>query len=108
MYDYSRMRPSLTFRSLIAIMLARFRMTVKDCLAEYRDMSNLIFGNPRWISQRNIGIVPWYKYDAQAMSAAFEKVTNRRGEVPDPRLDRKQQRMIKTKTGTCSMYVTET
>ncbi|KAF3040507.1 hypothetical protein E8E12_007184 [Didymella heteroderae] len=69
-------------------------------------MSNLIFGNPRWISQRNIGIVPWYKYDAQAMSAAFEKVTNRRGEVPDPRLDRKQQRMIKTKTGTCSMFAT--
>jgi hypothetical protein len=61
-------------------MLGRFRMPVWDCLREYEDMSNSIFGKPRIVSQRNIGIVPWEKYSAKAMERAFKQVTARRCE----------------------------
>lgn len=66
--------------ALIAIMLGRFRMTVLDCLHEYETMSHKIFGKPRVVSQRNIGIVPWPKYSAAAMEKAFKEVTARRCE----------------------------
>jgi hypothetical protein len=56
-------------------MLGRFRMPVWDCLQEYENMGNLIFGRPRIISQRNIGIVPWEKYSAKALEKAFKQVT---------------------------------
>ncbi|KZM24237.1 uncharacterized protein EKO05_0005788 [Ascochyta rabiei] len=62
---------------LIAIMLGRFRMTVDDCLQEYKQMSHSIFGRPRWISQRNIGM-PWPKYSARGMKKAFQDVSLRR------------------------------
>ncbi|KAF2866966.1 acyl transferase/acyl hydrolase/lysophospholipase [Massariosphaeria phaeospora] len=67
--------------ALIAIMLGRFRMTVHDCLREYETMSNIIFGRPRLVSQRNIAIVPWSKYSAAAMERALKDVTARRCEV---------------------------
>lgn len=95
----------LTTYSLIAIMLARFRMTVIDCLYEYEKMSHNIFGDPRLVSQRNIGIVLWPKYSATAMENAFKEVTRRRGETPNPNLDHPPQQMYKTRTGTCAMYV---
>ncbi|KAH3907616.1 hypothetical protein HBI56_179990 [Parastagonospora nodorum] len=66
--------------ALIAIMLGRFRMPVWDCLQEYEKMSHLIFGKPRIISQRNIGIVQWPKFSATAMEKAFQDVTARRRE----------------------------
>jgi hypothetical protein len=55
-------------------------MSVWDCLREYEDMSHSIFGKPRVISQRNIGIVPWDKYSAKALERAFKKVTAKRCE----------------------------
>lgn len=58
-------------------MLGRFRMTVDDCLTEYKRMSHRIFRNSRWISQRNVG-VPWAKYDARALERAVEEVALRR------------------------------
>ena len=97
----------LTTLSLIAIMLCRFRMTVQDCLQEYKNMSQVIFGNPRWISQRNIGIVRWPKYSAKAMEKAFKEVTERREERPVPCPDKAPSSQFGTKAGTCSMYVLE-
>jgi hypothetical protein len=79
-YNILLSRMYLTASSLIAIMLGRFRMTVQDCLNEYENMSHKIFGSPRLISQRNIGIVPWPKYNSSAMKKAFKEVTNRRSE----------------------------
>ena len=67
-------------------------------------MSNMIFGNPRWISQRNIGIVPWPKYSASAMEDAFREVTERRDEKPSATTSRPPPE-IGTYPGTCSMYV---
>jgi hypothetical protein len=65
-------------------MLGRFRMTVSDCLHEYETMGHQIFGKPRVISQRNIGIVRWAKYDAEHMKKAFQEVTHRRRELLPP------------------------
>lgn len=93
----------LTGFSLIAIMLCRFRMSVQDCLQEYERMSHMIFGNPRWISQRNIFIVPWPKYRAKAMERAFKDVTRRRGERPHSERDASPPSTFKTEPGTCSM-----
>ncbi|KAH6633378.1 acyl transferase/acyl hydrolase/lysophospholipase [Boeremia exigua] len=92
--------------SLIAIMLCRFRMTVQDCLQEYEKMSHSIFGNPRWISQRNVFIVPWPKYSAKAMERAFKEVTDRRGERLDLERDASPLPTFKTKPGVCSMFAT--
>lgn len=58
-------------------MLGRFRMTVDDCLAEYKRMSHRIFRKPRWISQRNLG-VPRPKYDACVLERTVEEVALRR------------------------------
>lgn len=73
-HDYSK------YSRLIAIMLGRFRMPVWDCLREYEKMSHSIFGKPRLVSQRNIGIVRWPKYSSTALEEAFQEVTARRGE----------------------------
>ena len=64
---------------LIAIMLGRFRMSVYDCLREYENMSDQIFGKPRLLSQRTIG-TPWHKYSAEAMENAIKEVAARRCE----------------------------
>lgn len=93
----------LTSLSLIAIMLSRFRMTVADCLEEYETMGQKIFGNPRWISQRHIGIVKRPKYDAKAMADAFLEVTDRRDAIL-PGTEVRPVGTIKTHEGTCSMY----
>ncbi|KAJ8110963.1 hypothetical protein OPT61_g6330 [Boeremia exigua] len=91
--------------SLIAIMLARFRMTVADCLEEYETMGQKIFGKPRWLSQRYIGVINRPKYDARAMEDAFKDVTKRRDTISDPR-DFDVHAKIKTEEGTCSMFAT--
>jgi hypothetical protein len=61
-------------------MLSRFRMTARDCLHEYEQVSHQIFGQPRLVSQLNVGIVPWSKYDAKNMERAVQEVTSRRSE----------------------------
>ncbi|KAK7180469.1 phosphorylase superfamily protein [Paraphaeosphaeria sporulosa] len=92
--------------SLIAIMLSRFRMTVKDCLCEYENMSNQIFGRPRLLSQRNALIPGWTKYSASRMEKAFKKVTTRRCNQADRNeldSERGNEPGFKTIKGTCSI-----
>jgi hypothetical protein len=64
--------------SLIAIMLGRFRMTIPDCLHEYKQMGDAIFGNPRHVTRLRTGIVPRVKYDATKMERAAKAVVARR------------------------------
>jgi hypothetical protein len=80
-------------------------MTVEDCLDEYRRMSQSIFGKPRWVSQRNIGIVRWPKYNAVYMKKAFEQVTWRRGERPTTGQGVDRTPAFPTVRGTCAMFV---
>lgn len=90
--------------SLIAIMLSRFRMTVVDCLDEYENMGHHIFGKPRPLSQRNIGIVPWPKYSADAMERVFKDVAERRRQKRSDDLDTSRA-TFKTIDDTCAMFV---
>ncbi|KAF1851254.1 uncharacterized protein K460DRAFT_373302 [Cucurbitaria berberidis CBS 394.84] len=68
--------------------------------------SQRIFGKPRWVSQRSIGIVRWPKYNAVCMEEAFKDVTQRRGEKPSPNQHAATSPLFPTSRGTCSMSAT--
>jgi hypothetical protein len=80
-HQSKHMKPYLLSNSLIAIMLARFRMTVKDCLEEYRDLGDKIFGNPNFF--RKTRGVPQHKFDSHNLKQVFEDFTYRRAEHRD-------------------------
>lgn len=65
---------------LLAIMLGRFRMTVSDCMIEYRYLAHQMFSKPRILSTLRFGVGNRYKYDADRLEKAFKEVTNRRSE----------------------------
>lgn len=70
--------------ALIAIMLGRFRMTVPDCLFEYRRLGQEVFGKPRMISTLRFGLGVRHKYKAARLEEAFKDVAIRRNEQPGP------------------------
>jgi len=59
-------------------MLSRLRMTIDDCIDEYANMGERIFGNPRTFSLR--GPIPWTreKYDEKKLEAVIKDVVKRR------------------------------
>ena len=59
-------------------MLGRLRMSVENCIKEYKTLGEDIFGRPRWASIR--GPIPWPrdKYDAKAIQKAVENVVKKR------------------------------
>ncbi|KAL8929860.1 MAG: hypothetical protein Q9208_001004 [Pyrenodesmia sp. 3 TL-2023] len=59
---------------LISIMLSRLRMTVDDCIAEYENFGQRVFGNPRPLA---FGAVLWHKFDHRVLQAVIESVTER-------------------------------
>lgn len=59
---------------LISIMLSRLRMTVDDCIAEYENFGQRVFGNPRPLA---LGAVMWHKFDHRVLQAVIESVTER-------------------------------
>ncbi|KAL6171038.1 hypothetical protein ACJQWK_03983 [Exserohilum turcicum] len=91
---------------LIAIMLGRLRMSVADCMKEYEDLSHQIFGHPRWCSQRNLGFVPWSKYDANSMKKVFKDVTRRRCERSAFNRNGFREPFFPTLQDTCNVIVT--
>ncbi|KAL8756030.1 MAG: hypothetical protein Q9184_004630 [Pyrenodesmia sp. 2 TL-2023] len=62
---------------LISIMLSRLRMTVDDCITEYKTLGQKIFGHPRPLA---FGAVMWHKFDAGALEEAIQSVTARHSE----------------------------
>ncbi|KAF1930023.1 FabD/lysophospholipase-like protein [Didymella exigua CBS 183.55] len=90
---------------LIAIMLGRFRMTVEDCLDEYKTMSDRIFGKPRWISQRNMGM-PWPKYSSRSMEKAFQDVSLRRSDSTTTGKHHSTMPTFPSTEGICQTFVT--
>jgi hypothetical protein len=86
-------------------MLGRLRMSVADCLQEYENLSHQIFGKPRWFSQRNLGFVPWSKYDAKAMEKVFQDVTRRRCERSALGPNQFSPPLFPTMELTCSVFV---
>ena len=60
--------------SLISIMLSRLRMTVEECISEYRSLGEQIFGHPRPL---NIGGFPWPKFNQKVLKSVIQDVTAR-------------------------------
>ncbi|KAL8992576.1 MAG: hypothetical protein Q9169_006992 [Polycauliona sp. 2 TL-2023] len=62
---------------LISIMLSRLRMTVDDCINEYKTLGQKIFGNPRPLA---FGAVMWHKFDYKVLEEVIKSVTRRHSE----------------------------
>ena len=79
----------LTLSRLIAIMLGRFRMSVPDCINEYKTLGEEVFGRPRVFSTLRFGLGNRTKYKAARLEKVFKDVTVRRNEYladPDPNI----------------------
>ena len=55
-------------------MISRFRMTVDDCIEEYKTLGKKIFKNPRRMA---VGGFPWHKFSAKVLEEVIRKVTSR-------------------------------
>jgi hypothetical protein len=74
-------------------MLSRLRMNIDDCIAEYTELGQRIFGNQsQWFyTQRRIfslrGPIPWNreKYDHRKLESAVQEVVNKRLHVSKDR-----------------------
>ena len=70
---------------LIAILLGRFRMTVQDCIEEYKTLGEDVFGNPRFFCTLNFGLGDRPRYKASRLEKVFKEVSARRNEyLPEP------------------------
>lgn len=61
-------------------MLGRFRMTVPDCIDEYKNLGQEVFGNPRIFSTLRFGLGNRTKYKAARLEDVFQRVTAKRNE----------------------------
>lgn len=68
----------LTKSRLISIMLSRFRMTVDDCIEEYKTLGEKIFGHPRPLASKSA--IPWHKFSAKKFEEVIQDVTTRHSE----------------------------
>lgn len=55
-------------------MLSRFRMTVDDCIEEYKTLGKKIFGHPRRMAK---GGFPWHRFNARVLEDVIRAVTSR-------------------------------
>ena len=55
-------------------MLSRLRMTVDDCIEEYKSLGNKVFGHPRRMAR---GGFPWYRFNANILEKVIRDVTER-------------------------------
>jgi hypothetical protein len=60
-------------------MISRFRMTVDDCLHEYRTLGSYVFGKPRLFT---LNTLLWDKFNENRLHKAIEDVTFRHCEDP--------------------------
>ena len=69
------MFPELTILRLTSIMLGRFRMSVQECLEQYKEMGETVFGHPRLISR---GGIPRETFDGKGLKGCIQNLTNNR------------------------------
>ena len=55
-------------------MLSRLRMTVDECIEEYKTLGKKIFGHPRRMA---IGGFPWHRFSARVLKGVIRDVTLR-------------------------------
>ena len=70
---------ALIGHSLIAIMLGRLRMTVNDCIAEFQDLGEKVFGHPRLALPGLTAIMPRDKYDHIELEKAIKDIVRKQG-----------------------------
>ncbi|KAJ8125377.1 hypothetical protein O1611_g8262 [Lasiodiplodia mahajangana] len=83
--------------ALITILLSRFRMTVDDCLEEYRRMAGAVFGHPKLIYSMKFG-VGGNKFSRNCLDRAIKEVIGRRAEK---RTDDFSEFLFQTEIDTC-------
>ncbi|KAE8449128.1 hypothetical protein EG329_008512 [Mollisiaceae sp. DMI_Dod_QoI] len=59
---------------LISIMLSRFRMTVDDCIEEYKLLGGKVFAHPRPLAT---GGILWHRFDRKDLEGVIQDVTKR-------------------------------
>lgn len=59
---------------LISIMLSRLRMSVDECIEEYKSLGQRVFGHPRPLSLK--GLI-WHKYNHKVLEEVVRSVTAR-------------------------------
>ena len=60
---------------LISIMLSRFRMSVNDCIDEYKFLGGRVFAHPRLLAT---GALLWHKFSWKDLEDVIQNVTDRR------------------------------
>jgi hypothetical protein len=55
-------------------MLSRFRMTVNDCIDEYKTLGGQVFAHPRPLAK---GGILWHKFSWKNLDEVIQDVTNR-------------------------------
>ena len=61
-------------------MLGRLRMTVTDCILEYKTLGSKIFGKPRYFVELKFGMGSRCRYDHKVAEEVFKDVVKRRTE----------------------------
>ena len=61
-------------------MLSRFRMSVDDCIKEYKTLGQKIFENPRRMAK---GGFPWHRFSARVLEEVVRGVTSRHNKQSD-------------------------
>ncbi|OTB16831.1 hypothetical protein K445DRAFT_10388 [Daldinia sp. EC12] len=87
---------------LISIMLGRFRMTVDDCIDEYKHLAGDVFGHPRYLHYMN-SFIPRCKYSTENFEAVIKEVIVRR--VEDGVKHNPQNVRFETEPGLCRVFV---
>jgi hypothetical protein len=59
---------------LISIMLSRFRMSVNDCIDEYKILGGRVFAHPRLLAT---GGILWHKFHWKDLEDVIQSVTDR-------------------------------
>ncbi|KAK0636777.1 acyl transferase/acyl hydrolase/lysophospholipase [Bombardia bombarda] len=90
---------------LIAIMLSRLRMPVKDCLEEYKRLGGFVFGAPRYV--HGVGLLGFAgvsreKFDTEKLELAIRDVLHRRGEIST---GSPSGMLFQTQRGLCRCFV---
>lgn len=65
---------------LISIMLSRLRMTVDDCINEYKTLGQKIFGHPRPLA---FGAILWHKFDHRVLERVLQDAITRHSEASE-------------------------
>ena len=73
-FQISLLIKQLILTRLISIMLSRLRMTVDECIDEYKTLGDKVFGHPRVVSS---GGVLWHKLDCKVFEKVIRDVTEK-------------------------------